>query len=106
MEHKIVNCPHCGKIISNNILNGNYVRPAVTCPECGGEHSFKRLAEVFTNQYWGQIVESVCEQMKELATAKSARDQKRVYYGLIDGQDTMRIIKAYSDCFSQNKETD
>ncbi len=65
---------------------------------------FKSPAEVFIIQYWGQIAESVSEQMKELATAKSAREQKKVYYALIDGQDTMRIIKAYPECFSQKTD--
>ena len=37
LEHKIINCPYCGKIISKDILNGNYVRPEVACPECGSQ---------------------------------------------------------------------
>jgi hypothetical protein len=41
LEHKIINYPHCGKIISKDILNGNYVRPEVTCPECGSQRNCK-----------------------------------------------------------------
>ena len=39
---------------------------------------FKSPANIFVIQYWGQIAESVYEQMKELATAKSARGQESI----------------------------
>jgi hypothetical protein len=50
-------------------------------------------------QYWAQIDESVIEQMKTFAAAKSVYEGKIVYYGMIDGQDTRRLIRAYPDCF-------
>ncbi len=62
---------------------------------------FRSPAEVFIVQYWGQIDESVSEQMKLLAESKSAREGRRIYYGELDGQDTLRIIKAYPDCFNE-----
>jgi predicted transcriptional regulator len=61
---------------------------------------FRAPAEVFLIQYWGQIDESVIDQMKLIATAKSALEGRRIYYGEIDGQDTLRILKAYPECFS------
>jgi hypothetical protein len=39
--------------------------------------------------------------MENFARAKSAVDGKKIYYGIIDGQDTMRVIKAYANCFPE-----
>jgi hypothetical protein len=61
---------------------------------------FRAPAEVFLVQYWDQIDESIMEQMKQFAVAKSAVEAKRIYYGVIDGQDTLRILTAYPECFS------
>jgi len=63
---------------------------------------FRGPAEVFLIQYWAQIDKSVIEQMKLMAIAKSALEGRRIYYGEIDGQDTLRILQAYSDCFHQS----
>jgi hypothetical protein len=62
---------------------------------------FRTQANVFLVQYWGQIDQSVLEQLKLFAIAKSVFDGKRVYYGVIDGQDTLRIIQAYKQYFEQ-----
>ncbi|MBI4258804.1 MAG: hypothetical protein HY619_07600 [Thaumarchaeota archaeon] len=61
---------------------------------------FRSPADVFLVQYWDQIDESVIEQMGEFAKAKSVGDSKEIFYGVIDGQDSIRIIKAYPDAFS------
>lgn len=60
---------------------------------------FRTPADVFLVQYWDQIDESVIEQIKQFAIAKSALENRRIYYGVIDGQDTLRILTAYNDCF-------
>jgi len=57
-------------------------------------------ADLFLVQYWGQIDESVIDQMRKLAIAKSWSESRRIYYGIIDGQDTRRIIEAYKKFFS------
>lgn len=57
---------------------------------------FKSPASIFLVQYNGQIGESVIDQMKSLAEAKSAIEMTTVYFGVIDGNDTSRLIKAYS----------
>jgi hypothetical protein len=62
---------------------------------------FRTPAEVFLIQYWNRIDESIVEQMKNFAVAKSALEGKRIYYGIIDGQDTMRLIAAYPECFAE-----
>jgi hypothetical protein len=61
---------------------------------------FRAPADVFLVQYWGQIDESIIEQMKHFAIAKSVLEARKIYYGVIDGQDTFRILTAYDECFS------
>ena len=56
---------------------------------------FKSPAEVFFVQHVEQIDESVIDQMKTHAIAKSVTEGKRIYYGIIDGKDTSRLISAY-----------
>lgn len=60
---------------------------------------FRTPAEVFIVQYWGQIDQSIIEQMKAFAIMKSRIEGETIYYGVIDGQDTLRLIKAYPECF-------
>ena len=60
---------------------------------------FSDIADIFLIQYWGQIDKSIIEQMQAWATMKSVLWNKRIYYGVIDGQDTLRIIEAYKECF-------
>jgi hypothetical protein len=61
---------------------------------------FRTPADIFLIQYWNQIDESIIEQMKQFAIAKSALENRRIYYGVIDGQDTLRILASYNYCFS------
>jgi hypothetical protein len=56
-------------------------------------------ADAYLLQYWRQIDESSVEQMKMLAVAKSALERKRIYFGVIDGTDSARLIKAYPKQF-------
>jgi hypothetical protein len=60
---------------------------------------FRTPADVFLVQYWDRIDKSIIEQLKSFATAKSAYEGRRIYYGIIDGQDTVRILEAYPECF-------
>jgi len=60
---------------------------------------FRAPADAFLVQYWGQISESIIEQMQSFAYTKSALNGNRVYYGIIDGYDTRRLIKAYPEAF-------
>lgn len=61
---------------------------------------FKSSAKVFVIQHWGEIDESILDQMKAFAIAKSISEQEMIYYGVIDGQDTARLTKAYPSFFS------
>jgi len=60
---------------------------------------FKTAASVFIVQYWGQMAESVVEQMEEFAKAKSAVEGTVVFFGIIDGDDSNRLLKAYPKAF-------
>lgn len=62
---------------------------------------FKTPADVFIVQYWGQVAESVTEQMEEFAKAKSAVEGTTVFYGVIDGDDSNRLMKAYPKAFTR-----
>ena len=60
---------------------------------------FKSPAEVYIIQYQGLIDQSVVEQMRTFAIAKSATEGTRIYFCVINGQDTDRLIKAYPKQF-------
>jgi hypothetical protein len=60
---------------------------------------FDSPADVFFVQYHGQIDESVISQMKYIAIAKSVSENRKIYYGIIDGNDTAKLIAAYSQAF-------
>jgi hypothetical protein len=60
---------------------------------------FRTPANVFIVQYWGQIDETIFEQMAEFAKAKSATEGSLIYYGIINGSDSYRLIKAYPWAF-------
>jgi hypothetical protein len=65
---------------------------------------FKTPASVFIVQYWGQVSESVIEQMSEFAKAKSAVEGSIIYYGIIDGDDSNRLLKAYPKAFQRERK--
>ena len=60
---------------------------------------FRSPAEVFILQYWGQISETVLEQMKDFASLKSVHDGTTISFGTIDGRDTQRLLRAYPSHF-------
>ena len=60
---------------------------------------FKTTGSVFVVQYWGQVAESVAEQMEGFAKAKSAIEGVIVFFGLIDGDDSNRLLHAYPKAF-------
>lgn len=60
---------------------------------------FRSTAEIFIIQYQGPIDQSVLEQMQSFAISKSYTEGNKIYYGIIDGQDTARLLQAYSKQF-------
>lgn len=61
---------------------------------------FTSEAEIFIVQYWREIDESVTEQVRQFATAKSATLGKEIVFGVIDGKDSLRLVEAYPDSFA------
>lgn len=60
---------------------------------------FLSPADIFLVQYHDQVAQSVYEQMKVFATVCSVREGKQVWYGVIDGDDSNRIMAAYPKKF-------
>jgi hypothetical protein len=60
---------------------------------------FNSAATIYLLQYWDQVGEAVYEQMKAYATIRSIGGGDIVYYGIIDGVDSARLIKAYPQPF-------
>jgi hypothetical protein len=60
---------------------------------------FLSPAEIFVVQYHGQIDQSVLTQMQAFATAKSFGERRPIFYGVIDGDDTNRLLAAYPKQF-------
>ncbi len=65
---------------------------------------FESSAEIFFVQYWNQIDENIVKLMGELAKAKSVSEGRRIYYGIIDGHDSSRIMSAYQDAFLKRRK--
>jgi hypothetical protein len=70
--------------------NGDQIQRLARCP-----------AQVFIVQYWNEIDDSVLEQLKSLIQLKSFFEDQKVWYGIIDGQDSARLIAAYPKEFSK-----
>jgi hypothetical protein len=64
--------------------NGDQIQRLARCP-----------ADVFFVQYWAEVDDSVMEQLEQLMRAKSYLESRKVWYGVIDGQDSARLIQAY-----------
>lgn len=73
-------------------VNGDQIQRLVKCP-----------AEVFIVQYWSSIEDSVLEQLQSLVTLKSYWESKNLWYGIIDGNDSARLIAAYPAHFRTRK---
>ncbi len=56
---------------------------------------FAEDAELFIIQYSGQVAPTVLQQMAVFAQAKSLSTGRKIYYGVIDGDDSRRLRAAY-----------
>jgi hypothetical protein len=64
---------------------------------------FEAPAEAFLVQYCRQIEPSVLTQMKQLAIVKSLMTGTRIFYGVIDGNDSRRLVTAYPHAFTSTR---
>lgn len=60
---------------------------------------FTEDADIFFVQYVGQIAPTVIQQMAVFAQAKSLSTGRKIYYGVIDGEDSARIVAGYPKAF-------
>lgn len=60
-------------------------------------------AEVFIVQYWRDIADEVLEQLEKFAQLKSYLEARQICYGIIDGDDSTRLITAYPWAFARRK---
>jgi hypothetical protein len=87
-------------------LKGKGTKGKLT-PKKMGKHGdqiqrlFRSPADVFIVQYWNEVDSSIYELMKPLAHYKSFAEGRPIYYGVIDGADSQRLIKAYGKFFPQ-----
>lgn len=68
--------------------NGDQIQRLIRCP-----------ADVFLVQYWAEIDDSVMEQLRSFAELRSYFEQREIFFGVIDGVDSERLIRAYPKCF-------
>lgn len=64
---------------------------------------FDNDAQVFLVQHWAEIKPSILTALRAYATMKSGITGERIYYGVIDGEDSDRLIRAYPRQFGQRK---
>ncbi len=60
---------------------------------------FEAPCEIFFVQYCRQVEPTIMAQMKQLAIAKSLFAGDRIFYGVIDGIDSRRLVDAYPNSF-------
>ena len=74
-------------------------------PKYMGKHGdqiqrlFQTPADIFLIQYWKEIDESIVQQMHSFATALSVSQGRKIYFCIIDGLDTARLLTAYKSSF-------
>lgn len=64
---------------------------------------FHEEADVFIVQHWREIDSSVIDLIRRLAVAKSATTGQQIWYGIIDGQDSERLRRAYTTKFKASR---
>jgi hypothetical protein len=68
--------------------NGDQIQRIVKCP-----------ADIFLVQYWRDIDDSVFEQLEKFVQLKAHFENRKLWYGIIDGNDSARLIRAYPSHF-------
>lgn len=58
-------------------------------------------AEIFIMQYWSQVGDAVYQQLGLLSQGKASVENRQIWYGVINGQDSARLIKAYPLAFKR-----
>jgi hypothetical protein len=72
--------------------NGDQIQRLTRCP-----------AEAFFIQYWSEVDDASFEQLEKLVQLKSYLEGRKLWYGMIDGDDSARVIQAYPAAFSRRR---
>jgi hypothetical protein len=82
-----------GRLVPGHMgKNGDQIQRLARCP-----------ADVFIIQYWASIDDSVVEQLELFMRLKSFLERRDVWYGIVDGSDSARLIQAYPSQFGRKK---
>jgi hypothetical protein len=66
---------------------------------------FESRADFYFVQYYDRIAESVTDQMDLIAKSKSYSETREIFWGIIDGTDSVRLVAAYrSKFFPPNRQ--
>jgi hypothetical protein len=60
---------------------------------------FDSTADFYLVQHWNRIAESVPELMELIASTTSFREDREIFYGIVDGADSARLVVAYPKQF-------
>ena len=60
---------------------------------------FNSTADIFLVQYWAHVDESIYDLMHRLAITKAYLEDRPIWYGVIDGDDSGRLVAAYRKQF-------
>jgi hypothetical protein len=87
-------------------LKGPAKKPPLTPGKMGAngdqiQRLFDADAQVFLVQFEGEISESVVQQVRKLAVAKSVEDHRTVFYGVIALEDSYRLRMKYKTEFAK-----
>jgi hypothetical protein len=63
------------------------------------QRMFLADAQVFFVQFWERIQPSVLQLLRSLAVDKAVATDETIWYGIIDGKDSLRLYKAYPNEF-------
>jgi hypothetical protein len=66
-----------------------------------GSRLFEEAADIFVVQHWSQIDSQVLKLIETLATAKSVTSTNPIFFCLMDGQDSDRLVRAYPHHFKK-----
>lgn len=83
-----------GPGLKNKLVPGNMGKNGDQAMRLFGEAS-----DIYIVQHWREIAPSVRILLNSLAIAASVTRNKTIYYCLVDGQDTARIVSAYPEAF-------
>jgi hypothetical protein len=83
------------------VFKGRSVRGTLRIKNLGAPgNQIQRLlnepADVFVVQYVNHIHSDVVQELKDLTDLKSVKENRQLYYCIIDGTDTARVLRAYN----------